>query len=440
MFNSELDYCDNIMDFIKKLYRTGLTENDEGIIVIRTLLVNLIVLVSNPMLLYRAIVYLNNGMFLHGLVILFMILLLFFILGLNHLRKFELAKRLVIPATCAFLFYCLLAFGQEEQIHLFLLIVLIFVFILFEKTKDQFIQVFIVFSSYIIPYIYLVKRGPLFSMDIPHNGFINVILALVAATILSLAIGKKIKGYIIESKIAIRALEEKNAFIAMQKEELELFTSMASHDLKTPIRTINSFIGLIEIKNTIHDPQTLEYLNYAKSGAEQLSHLVNGISAFKRVEDYELDPKGVNIEQCIQRAINNVNPTGKSDIQITFTQLSEVKMDENHLYHIIQNLIENALKYNESKIKKVKISTQKTRNTQLIRFEDNGIGIDPAYTNYIFEPFKKLNSTSKYNSTGLGLAICKKILRLYKGNITVQSNPLGGSIFSIEIPESLIKS
>ena len=124
-------------------------------------------------------------------------------------------------------------------------------------------------------------------------------------------------------------------------------------------------------------------------------------------------------------------------IRDRYNTLPDLKLLPSHLYQIFQNLIENAIKYNESAVKSICLSHSQAGDKVFLKVKDNGIGIEENYLDYIFEPFKKLHDSSQYKGTGLGLSICKKIIEMYEGSIIAESSS-SGTTMTIALPKSLV--
>jgi len=427
------------------LHKAGLTAEDSPLTIFRTVLMNLTVIVTVPLLLFITCYYVIAESYELFFIYLFCIFLLIFIWYLNKNRKFELAKKLFLPITCLQVILAILIFGRTVESQALLPIVMIFVFFLFDKKTEWLLFGSMVFIFFFVSFYILEVNGPLTDLrPIPYSHFTNITFAILSCAVLSFFLIQSIKSYISKNEEATRVLAKNNeelaevtSYINRQKEELELFTSIASHDLKTPIRTINSFIGLLEKNKSITDEKGQEYLKYLKAGAEQLNKIIEGISSFNKIEDYGESVSVINTKEVISTAYNNINPTGNKNNQIHVSELPHLKMNESHLYHIFQNLIENAYKYNNEAVKIIDIDFSLDSDFIHISVKDNGIGIAEEYKEYIFEPFKKLHASDMYESTGLGLAICAKIIHLYKGRISVSVNE-AGSTFVLTFPKSIV--
>lgn len=236
----------------------------------------------------------------------------------------------------------------------------------------------------------------------------------------------------------IDRLGKKNKQLASKTEELERFTYIASHDLKSPLITINAFVNLVEkdLKNG-NVTEGLKKLNYVKTGAKQMTYLVEDILEITKLEKERTSTrKTLNLNDILNKAkINLLAEIEQRNAIIQADHLSNYLANEVEMVLIFQNFIQNAIKYNDSTQPIVKIKTQETNSHILLSFEDNGIGIEEKYHDQIFQFFKRLHNNNEYQGTGLGLGLCKKIMDGYNGQITVNSSPQQGTTFTLEFPK-----
>jgi len=345
--------------------------------------------------------------------------------------------------------FSLIHFGYGVQSQFFFPFLAILVFIIYERKIDWVINLGILLVSFFTSSYFLFIQDPLSeSLRFTYDSFINISFSIFGCSVFSILLIRTMMNYVTETKDSNlrllksnHILQEQNKIIETQKNELELFTSMASHDLKTPVRTINSFLSLIERKIDDNDKITLKrYLSFAQSGALQLNKLIEGISAYKQLDENLNSNQITNPNDIISELENILITNERQDIQISVNELSSVKVNETHLLHLLQNIIENGIKYNQNKVKRIRISDELDETHYTIKVADNGIGIESDYSNYIFQPFKKLHSSEQYESTGIGLSICKKIMNIYDGRIAVDSTLGEGSVFSLLFPKSVMAS
>jgi signal transduction histidine kinase len=244
----------------------------------------------------------------------------------------------------------------------------------------------------------------------------------------------------LETKVSERTseIEFVNQQLLESNQELERFTYIASHDLKEPLRNITSFINLIERRlSSKQDPELKEYMNYVTKNTRQMYNLIEDVLNFSRIaalDMREIDWVELDLLMIEVRAtLSSIIQERKGEVIIE--PLPRIKAHQTHVSMVFKNLIENGLKYNESETPTVKVSYIEEPGWFRFSVEDNGIGVDPKYHEQIFEMFKRMTSRDKYEGTGIGLAICKKIVSKYGGVFTVDSREGQGSTFSFTWPK-----
>jgi signal transduction histidine kinase len=228
------------------------------------------------------------------------------------------------------------------------------------------------------------------------------------------------------------ALSRSNEELRQANADLEQFAYSASHDLQEPLRQVAVYSQLLEKKyaRTL-DGKGSEYLAYCIEGAHRMEMLISGLLAYSqaaRTSDAHAGP--VSISEVLDTVQKNLSTAiAESGAEISVSEMPVVHADVAPLVHLFQNLISNALKYRRGKSPRVNISATRESNQWRFAVEDNGIGIPKEFQSQIFGIFKRLHDRTEYPGTGIGLAICQKIVERYNGRIWVESEPGHGSTF-----------
>jgi len=232
-----------------------------------------------------------------------------------------------------------------------------------------------------------------------------------------------------ELKETVKELERSNA-------DLGQFAYVASHDLQEPLRMVASYTQLLGMRYKDKlDDDAIEFINYAMGGAKRMQQLIDGLLLYSRVGTRGKSFKPADCETVLQASLANLDVAiRESRTVVTHDHLPSVIADEGQLTALLQNLIGNAIKFQErGKLPRIHVSAEKNQDELIFSVKDNGIGIDPKYSERIFIIFQRLHS-DEYPGTGAGLAIAKKIVERHGGRIWVESKPGKGSTFYFTIP------
>jgi PAS domain S-box-containing protein len=248
---------------------------------------------------------------------------------------------------------------------------------------------------------------------------------------------------ITERKRAEEALARQTQELARSNAELEQFAYIASHDLQEPLRMITSYLQLLErrYKNRL-DADADEFIGYAVDGANRLQRLISDLLAYSRVNTRGKPFEAVDCVTVMQNVLLNLKVAiEESGAVVTHDALPQVMGDSRQLVQLFQNLIGNAIKFHADRPPQVHIGIRRQGNQPngeaaywLFSVQDNGIGIEPRYFDRIFLIFQRLHNREQYPGTGIGLAICKKIVERHGGQIWVESELGKGSTFRFTIP------
>ena len=257
--------------------------------------------------------------------------------------------------------------------------------------------------------------------------------------------GKKVVQAVVrdisEQKKAREELLKKASELERSNKELQQFAYVASHDLQEPLRMVASYMQLIarRYKGQL-DQDADEFIDFAVDGAVRMQKLIHDLLSYSRLTTHANKLKRLSIDDVLQEVQNDLKPAiVESGTQILIDTMPEVIYDEVQLKQLFQNLIANAIKFRGENIPKIQIRAQRKVNGWQFSVEDNGIGIDPEFAERIFVMFQRLHARAKYAGTGIGLAICKKIIERHGGKIWLVSEPEKGATFYFTIPDDIPK-
>jgi chemotaxis family two-component system sensor kinase Cph1 len=185
------------------------------------------------------------------------------------------------------------------------------------------------------------------------------------------------------------------------------------------------------------DGDAKEFMAFIVDGAARMKQLIEDLLAYSRVGTRGKDPKPVAVEGAVRRAITNLRAgLEESGAAITYDPLPTVPADEVQLAQLFQNLFGNALKFRAASVPRIHVSSRELEEDWEFAVQDNGIGIEPQYFERIFKVFQRLHDKGEYPGTGIGLAICKKVVERHGGRIWVSSTPGEGSCFHFTLPKA----
>jgi PAS domain S-box-containing protein len=222
-------------------------------------------------------------------------------------------------------------------------------------------------------------------------------------------------------------------------QDLEQFAFSASHDLQEPLRGIRIYSELLTKRYSGNlDEEALEFLGYVSNGAARAEMLVRDLLAYTKISKFDKAPaEETDANEALASTLANLaGSIAETGAQITSDPLPPVRVHATHLQQLFQNLIGNAIKYrSRERTPAVHITAERQKGYCTFAVSDNGIGIEPKYKESVFGMFKRLHTNDEYAGTGIGLAICQRIVERYQGRIWVESEPGQGSTFRFMLPE-----
>ena len=289
------------------------------------------------------------------------------------------------------------------------------------------------------------KNGTEFPVEISLSPLDTEEGLLVTAAIRDVTERKKVDQEIrelnarLEQRVAERTAELLEANEALQKsnDDLNQFAYAASHDLQEPLRLVALYSQMLQKKYADRlDPQAEQYISYVVSGAHRMEALLTDLLSYSQVGSSAEGPAGpVVCAEALSKALLNLQAgIDQNQAKITSNGLPTLRAHEIRLVQLLQNLVGNAIKYRAKEPPAIHIDAVRRPGAWLFSVRDNGVGIGPEYTQQIFGIFKRLHG-SAYPGTGIGLAICERIVKSYGGQIWVESKPGQGSTFYFTLPD-----
>ena len=235
-------------------------------------------------------------------------------------------------------------------------------------------------------------------------------------------------------------LRKTNEELSYTNRELEQFTSIVSHDLQEPVRTVKSFLQLLQIKlEKMEYDNLLICVNKAIESSSRMKEMIQNLLNYSQLTKEEITEKSIDVRELISLSLQNLKAAievANAEISID-TEIDTIQGDPVQLVQLIQNLVSNALKFTNHSSPKILISCTMENHHVKFSVSDNGIGIDRSDSEKIFEIFRRLHTKKEYPGTGIGLAICKKIVDRHKGRIWPESEPGKGTTFHFTLHEEM---
>jgi signal transduction histidine kinase len=267
----------------------------------------------------------------------------------------------------------------------------------------------------------------------------SVIVLVVLFGAAGLTFGRE--RFLVEVRLR-ETLAERNAMLERSNQALEEFAYVASHDLQEPLRAISGFTKLLQQRYAgKFDADADEFMEFIVDGTLRMKNLIDDVLRYSRVTTHGRPFVAVDLNDAVRGAAQNLQALlSASSAQISFGKLPEVEGDPTQLGQLLQNLISNGVKYNRSRPPRVEISAVQNHEREwIVSVKDNGIGIDPKYQERIFRIFARLHTREEFGGTGIGLALCRRILDRHGGRIWVDSVEGEGATFSFTLRPVIAK-
>ena len=356
-----------------------------------------------------------------------------------HIGKFRMVIWVSIILVTAAVLFLVAYFGRSFGGELIFLTIGLSSIILFEEWKSRIILLIYVFAIFLLSEFSMMYLDPVADQEELYPIYWIVFFC-------SLFVTTSLVGYFIRegdqseqrTKVLMQNLQIQNDALLKANHDLSQFAYASSHHFKSPLKNISNLLGLIERKLPEGVNQSfMNHLESVKSDARHLYSLVEDILTYSTLESADPTVLGnIEIESVIKRVIQNLEEElNRCNGSVIIEPLPVLQAKESHIELMMQILIQNGIKYNTSALPEIHISAkQSTEGEVKIFVADNGIGIEEAYHEQIFDPFLRLHSQEQIEGTGIGLTVCKQIMKSYEGDITLTSIPGKGSVFQLVFP------
>jgi light-regulated signal transduction histidine kinase (bacteriophytochrome) len=234
-------------------------------------------------------------------------------------------------------------------------------------------------------------------------------------------------------------VKERTAELEFANRELESFTYSVSHDLKAPVRAIQGFSQMLVVEHADRlDAEGLRLLKVVTDNTKLMHHLIDDLMALSRLGRLEIRKGRVNLTKMARQVFDRLREQApERDLRLTMGDLPPGRGDQSLLYQVMENLLNNAIKYTRSrKIAVIEVGGKDAENETIYYVKDNGVGFDERYAEKLFGVFQRLHRSEEYEGTGVGLAIVKRIIERHGGRVWAQGKVKKGATFYFALPKT----
>lgn len=408
-----------------KIFKLGTNTNNSIKQNIDVVFTNIIATMLGIIFLGFAIKNFITAEYLLGFILLANSLSYILVFVFNYLQKGRASIGVLLSLITFHLFLGMIMFGPNQRSEGIFLAILLFAVLVLKTGKFKNLFLILMIVCYFAVYYSTQYFDAVYAHKVTFgSNMVIMAISLLCIIILSYVWNRHNLNVQNKNEELIQDVKNKN-------ERLEKFIFLASHDLKTPLRTIVSFNELIKIDIAKQEYKDLDtYADLSVNAGKKMYKLIDDIVNYAKIGEHDQSFEKVDL----RLKLNEI----KEELSVDFPNskiINEVNGEiigvEIQLHSLFKNLIENGLKYNESNRPTILISSKIVGKSLVIFIEDNGIGIPERQRTYVFGMFKRLHGDNTYEGTGVGLALCKQIIDLHKGKIAIQSAPNGGTIFQL---------
>ena len=421
---------------IDKFRNLGITAHLTANEATKIKMVNTIFLISIVFCSFLGILTILFGYYSFSVLVLILLSMIAGGMYLMFKRAYQKVYNFLITGLTIFFVTSNLFFGNISENRLIFLMLVYLVYVIYESNKTRLVVVTTMILLYFLT-LYLHFVLPLeYRLILPTSLYIKELLFVFYVV----WIGYLINHYhddVVQQKVKqqnlIQELQNKNQRIKEVSAELERFNHIASHDLKSPLRNIISFLGLAKLKLRKEDFEALEVqMTFVNNATEQMDTLINDVISYSKIEHDPITTTSIDLSTVIDQVYNEIKPIfNEKEIKLEIKDLPNIIANKEEIKTVFYHLIKNGFQYNTSSSATIQISSSIVDDFTIIKIKDNGIGIEEKYQEQVFEFFKRLHTYSAYKGSGLGLSIANKIIQKYNGTIEVESKIDEGSTFML---------
>lgn len=372
---------------------------------------------------------------------------------LNHNKKYAAANTCSIVINASICFLLQYVFGSGLVLETMILVFVVFsAYIIDNRKTSVFLIISICAGFLFFKYLEQIFTAPYAHRVLPFTPIVFFVFSAIIISYFIFERRNEIEIHLNEKNNFENRLKAKNdeltrkkALIEKQNLELEIknnelnhFAYIAAHDLKSPVRSVLSFSQLAKrsLANKNYE-KVNEFLEIITTSTTHLNDLIQDLLSYSLLEKDSIDLEYVDLNDIYKSALMLIDDKRERPLNIQANGLSKACVNPLQFKLLFQNLIENGIKYNRNEIPEVLIEGLNEYGHHIVKFKDNGIGIDNKYTSQIFEIFKRLHTSEEFEGSGLGLAICKKIIDRHDGSIRVSNTSSSGTEFTLKWPSNL---
>jgi len=361
----------------------------------------------------------------------------------SHKKQYSTSKFILIGVVNVFIYINACYIGHDANIQHFYVLINIVPFLVFRLNQVKHIAAAVCMTiAWFITYQFTYHHFVGINLPIEVQAGTKQIGTWLDFVLFASAIYILAKNnFDVEEALAgsNQILQTQTVELKRSNEDLEQFAYIISHDLRVPLRNINNFLTLLERRHAPELKQEAkDFIGYSVSGSKRLERLIEDLLSYSKV-GRNLPPtqtvEAAEVLKIIQFEMKDkvLRPNNKISVEGNMPALRNVH--STMVYHVFQNLISNGLKFNKNEKPEVVISVKEDKANYVFQVKDNGIGIPMEYKNKLFQMFKRLHTEEEFQGTGMGLAICKRIVNFYKGEVWFESETGRGTSFYFSIPK-----